>query len=202
MSIIQISMKGILPFLLMALLSGCGTSIKSLSDIKWSGNDTGISKKIDNMGYYKISDKSPEAFVFYDDGTVVLCGGIPEDTTNYGGGYFPPGCMFDKDINRWDGGGTTGLYRIEGDTIYANMYFRNCFYLSWRFRIYFETWMYKMKFLILDRTRILWIDEHLMDKDYPNPEMINYTLIFHKAKQLPPPNTDMKKRRWLWEHKN
>lgn len=191
-------MKIVCSFLIIILFSGCKTSIKSLSDIKWSGKDTDISKKIDNMGYYKISDNSPEAFVFYEDGTVVLSGKIPGDTMNYEGSYFPSGSVFDKECNRWDEG-TTGLYRIEGDTIYANMYFRNGFYLCQRIQIHFETWMYKMRFRILDRTKILWIDEHLIDKDYPNPEIINDTLVFYKSEQLPPPNTAMKKKSWLWK---
>ena len=192
-------MKKILLLLLMVSFVGCGTSIKSLSDIKWSGNDTGISKKVETIGYYKIPHPiPPEAFVFYEDGTIVLCNRIPEDTIHYEGGYYPPGCIFDKDTNRW-GDGTIGLYRIVGDTIYANMYFKNCFYLSSRIHINFETWMYKMTFKILDRTRIVWIDEHLMDKEFPNPKIKNDTLIFHRAEQLPPPNTYLKKKSWLWK---
>lgn len=197
-------MKGIynkqillIAFLLISISYGCGVSIKSLSDIKWSGRDSGISKKIETMGYYKLFPKAPDAFVFYDDGTIVLCDGIPEDTTRYEGRYWPPGSQYNN--NQWEG--TTGLFKLIGDTIYANLYFRNCFYFSTHIRFHFETWMYRMRFKILDRTRILWIDEHLMDKEFPNPDVRNDTLIFHKTKQLPPPNTEMKKKKWLWKEK-
>ena len=198
MNKIRYIMKAFLPILLIILFVECGTSIKKLSDIKWSGNNTGISEKIETKGYYKLAPNMHEAFVFYEDGTIVLCSRIPDDTTTYSGGYWPLGCTYQNSIGRWDGG-TTGLYRIEGDTIFANMYFRNGFYFSLRFQIPFETWMYKMRFQILDRTKVVWIDEHLMDKEYPEPEMKNDTLIFYNAVQLPPPNTEMKKKRWLWD---
>ena len=56
-----------------------------------------------------------------------------------------------------------------------------------------------MKFIILDKTKILWLEQHEMDKEFPNPRIMNDTLIFYKAEQLPPPNTVMKKKRWLWK---
>lgn len=184
--------------LLICLTFGCASSIRSLSDIKWTGKETSISNKIDNLGYYKIHPKQPEAFIFYDDGTMVLCNRIPEDTTCHESMMYPSGCTFDDTHNQWDDG-TTGLYRVEGDTIYANMYFRNGFYFSPRCQIHLYTVMYKMKFLILDKTKIIWLEEHEMDKEFPNPRVMNDTLIFHKAEQLPPPNTVMKKKRWLWK---
>ena len=189
----------LITLLLVNIFYGCGVSIKSLSHIKWSGRNSGISEKVETMGYYKLFPKIPDAFVFYDDGTIVLCDGIPEDTTRFEGRYWPLGSSYENRPNQWEG--TTGVYKIQGDTIYANLYFRNRFYFSSRFNIPFVTWMYKLRFRILDRTRILWIDEHLMDKEHPNPDVKNDTLIFHKAKQLPPPYTEMKRKRWLWQNK-
>lgn len=189
----------LITFISVCISYGYGKSIKSLSDIKWSGSDTGISKKVEIMGYYKLFPKAPDAFVFYDDGTIVLCDGIPEDTTRYEGMYWPPGSQYNNRFNQWEG--TTGLYKVQGDTIYANLYYRNCLYFSTNFRFLLETWMYRMRFKILDRTKILWIDEHLMDKEFPYPDVKNDTLLFYKTKQLPPPNTEMKKKKWLWKEK-
>ena len=73
----------LIAFLLISISYGCGVSIKSLSYIKWSGRDSGISEKVETMGYYKFFPKLPDAFIFYDDGTIVLCDGeiIKDDTT-------------------------------------------------------------------------------------------------------------------------
>lgn len=198
------SLKNIIVLLLTAMSFACGSNIKSLSDIKWSGRNTGFSEMIETMGYYKLYPEVSEAFTFYDDGTIVLCNRTPDDTTHYEGQCWPPGCYFDCANNQW-GTGTTGVYEIKGDTIYANLYFRNILYFSSHFRIHIDTWMYKMRFKILDRTKIFWIDERLMDKEFPNPDVKNDTLFFsyfHKTGQLPPPNTEMKKKQWLWQEKS
>ena len=149
------------------------------------------------MGYYKLYSSSPEAFIFYDDGTIVLCHEIPEDTTHYERMLWPPGCYYNEDLERWDIG-ATGVYRMEGDSIYANMYFRNCFHFSNRFRLYFSTELWKLKFKIVDHTTIVWKEKQYMDKEFPIPVVLNDTLLFTTASQLPPPNTEMKKKRWLW----
>ena len=181
--------------LLIGVIFGCASSIRSLSDIKWTGKGTGISDRIDVMGYYKIHPNLREAFVFYDDGTIVF-GRTPENLTT--AGYYPPCGYYENILNRWDGG-MTGLFRVEGDTIFANMYFRNGFYFSPRCQIHLYTVMYKMKFIILDKTKILWLEQHEMNKEFPNPEIRDDTLTFYKAETLPPPNTVMKKKRWLWK---
>ena len=188
-------LKFILFFLLLVSNTKCASLMKQNSDIKWTGENTGISEKMENMGYYKYPSVG-ESYIFYDDGTLVLCHRIPGDTISYAYGPWPPGGYFDTDLNRWDIG-ATGLYRVEGDTIYANIYFRNCFHFSLRTRFYFSTELWKLKFRILNRTTIVLFEEHYIDKEFPYPELRNDTLHFWKASQLPPPNTEMKKKKWL-----
>ena len=89
-------------------------SIKSLSDIKWKKSLTNIKSKMANNGYYK-RNTMPEAFIFYDDGTLVFCNSIPNDTVSYRGGSFPPGGYYDQETKRWESG-SSGVYKIEGDT--------------------------------------------------------------------------------------
>ena len=188
-------LKSFAIFLLIGATIQCASLEKEHSDIKWSGKNTGISEKLENIGYYKYPSMG-ESFIFYDDGTLVLCGKIPADTVSYPFRSFPPGGYYDTDLNRWDIG-ATGLYRLEGDTIYANLYFRNCFHFSLRTRIYFSTELWKLKFRILDRTTIVFCEEHYIDKEFPYPKSRNDTLRFWKASQLPPPNTEMKRKKWL-----
>jgi len=198
----------ILSFILITTSVGCTSIIKSSSDIKWSGQNTGINEKMENAGYYKIGPFSKYAFIFYDDGTLVLSD-VPKDKTEPDSQssslglkqWGPFYSIYDRSLDRWDLG-QTGLYRIEGDTIYANLYFRNCFHFSSRFRLYFETYMWKLKFHIKDKTTIHWIDVHTIDKEFPYPESVDKDLFFLKEEQLPPPNTEMKKKRWLWKDKN
>ena len=90
---------------------------------------------------------------------------------------------------------------LSADTIHANLYFRNCFHFSLRTRFYFLTELYKLKFRILNRTTIVCFEEHYIDKEFPYPETRNDTLHFWKSSQLPPPYTEMKKKRWLWQNK-
>lgn len=193
-------LKYLVIFLLIGATVQCTSLVKQYSDIKWSGKNTGIRDKLENLGYYKIPSMG-ESYIFYDDGTLVLCLRIPDDTISYPYGVWPPGGYFDNDLNRWDIG-ATGLYRVEGDTIYANLYFRNCFHFSLRTRFYFSTELWKLKFRILDRTTIVNFEEHYIDKEFPYPNKRNDTLHFWKASQLPPPNTEMKKKKWLWSRKD
>ena len=60
--------KAIYELLLIGITFGCASSIRSLSDIKWTDKETSISNKIDNLGYYKIRPKQSEAFIFPDFG--------------------------------------------------------------------------------------------------------------------------------------
>lgn len=188
-----------LAILLTVILVGCGPNVRSLSEIKWSGGGCDAGEKINCYGYYKRST-GKEAFVFYEDGTLVLSSRVPGDTTKYIYGLWPYGAVYEKSKNRWELG-ANGVYRIEGDTIYANLYFENRFYLFSRSGIPFQTWMWKLKFHILDSSTILWLEIHEMDKEFPLPEIIDDTLHFYPAEQLPPPNTEMKRKRWLWKEK-
>jgi len=136
--------------LLLVLSFGAGQAVipqnhKEASDIKWTGRDTGISKLIDNYGCYT-NGKSYYSFIFYDDGTLVTCR-APSDTSNHFVTPWPPRAHFHR--NCWRGG-TTGIYRVEGDTIYANSYF--CDYL---FFIEVYGVMNTFKFHILDRNTIV-----------------------------------------------
>lgn len=186
-------------FLLIGATVHCTSLVKLHSDIRWSGENTGISDKLENVGYYKYPSMG-EAYIFYDDGTLVLSNKVPDDTISYQYGPWPPGGYFDTDLNRWDIG-ATGLYRVEDDTIHANLYFRNCFHFSLRTRFYFSTELWKLKFHILDSTTIVLCEEHYIDKEFPYPETRNDTLHFWESSQLPPPYTEMKKKRWLWQNK-
>ena len=194
-----------LAILLTVILTGCGPSVRSLSEIKWQGNSIeGLSGKINNVGYF--GHKS-SAFIFYDDGTLVFTDLPKEITVSHSPdtiyrkqfGYCYIG-YFNVELNEWDMA-PNGVYRIEGDTIYANLYFKNRLYLFSRSGIPFQTWMWKLKFHILDSSTILWVEIHEMDKEFPLPEIIDDTLHFYPAEQLPPPNTEMKRKRWLWKEK-
>lgn len=175
-------------------------SVKSLSDIKFKGRNMRINDKMESLGYYKAYGKNSihESFIFYDDGTLVFNNRIPGDTIDYGGGWWPPGSYYNANIDRWDHG-ADGVFEIKGDTIYANLYFNNCFHLSKHINVYFELYLYKLKFAIIDRNTIVWCEMH--DVDYPETEYVNDTLRFSPATtELPPPNTRLKlKKRWLWE---
>lgn len=177
-------------------------SAKSLSDIKFKGRDVGINRKIENYGYYKglFKNSINVSFIFYDDGTLVLNSKIPGDTTCYSCGWWPMGAYYDEDIDRWDDG-ADGVYELRNDTIYANLYFENCFYLSQHIYFYFELYLYKLKFAVVDRNTIVWCERH--NVDYPETTYVNDTLRFIPATtELPPPNTRLKlKKRWLWEKK-
>ena len=175
-------------------------SIKSLSDIKWKKSLTDIKSKMANNGYYK-RNTMPEAFIFYDDGTLVFCNSIPNDTVSYRGGSFPPGGYYDQETKRWESG-SSGVYKIEGDTIYANLYFENSIYFSIRFQLYFQLFMYKLKFRIVDRETIIWCEEHEMDGESAR-KIHNDTLHFIPCcSTLPPPDTRIRlKKKWLWEDK-
>jgi hypothetical protein len=177
-------------------------SAKSLSYIKFKGKDIGVNEKIENHGYYKGYGKNSihESFIFYNDGTLVLNNRIPGDTTNYGGGIWPPGSYYNTNINRWDFG-ADGIYEIKGDTIYAHLYFENGFYFSKHFYFYFILYMYKLKFVIVNRDTLLWCG--MQEIDSPNTIQFNDTLKFIPAStELPPPDTRLKlKKRWLWENK-
>ena len=127
----------------------------------------------------------------------IYCNKVPDDTISYPYGPWPPGGYFDTDLSRWDIG-ATGLYRVEDDTIHANLYFRNCFHFSLRTRFYFSTELSKLKFHILDCTTIVLCEEHYIDKEFPYPKICHDTLCFREV-PLPPPNTEMKKKRWLWK---
>ena len=172
---------------------GCA-GIRKLSDIKWTGNNTGISEKIENKGYYKSSPNELYGFIFYDDGTIVVVDTPTDSVLSIEGSYY------DEDDNQWDLG-YTGVYKIKGDTIHANVYRKNGFYLPSGFPII--SWiemMSRFTFRILDREKILWIDKHLLrDREFPDPEIVNDTLFFEPVSPLPPPNTEMKKKRWLWK---
>jgi hypothetical protein len=195
-----------LTILLTSILAGCGSSARSLSDIKWQGNRIeGFSRTINNMGYFA----HRFTFIFYDDGTLVFTKLPKEITVSYSPndtiymeqlGY----CFtsyFKEEFNEWVGG-ANGVYKIEGDTIFANLYFRNRIYLSASHSgIPFVTYMWKLKFHILDSSTIHWVEMHQMDKEFPLPESIDDTLHFYPAEQLPPPNTEMKRKRWLWKEK-
>ena len=169
-------------------------------DIKWNGENNRISSLVDNAGYYKMPVGSA-AFVFYDDGTLVKSSRVPNDPDALHVGSWPPGCYYENELDRWEGG-ASGLYRIEGDTIFANLYFRNGFYFSLKFQIKFITDLWKLKFRIIDRNTIVLCEEQEIDKghqwEYP-PLMKNDTLHFWEASQLPPPNTEFKNKRRFWE---
>ena len=188
-------------FLLLSLIicSGIASAqrMKSVSDIKWTGHDTGIGSVLENKGYYK-SKHLGEGYIFYDDGTFVLTDKVPGDTIVYHYGLWPPGGYYDNELDRWDLG-ATGVYRIDGDVIYVNMYHRVGFYFSNKIRFHLYTEMYKLKFTILDSTTLLWNEERMVDKEVLFPRIINDTLYFWRNDELPPPNTNMKKKKWLWE---
>lgn len=189
-------------FYILICLLAYSKGVKSLSEIKLKGVSNGVQKKMEINGYYKKKGKNSmhESFLFYDDGTIVLNNRIPGDTCSYGGGWWPPGSFFNTDLYRWDFG-ADGVYEEKNDTIYANLYFENCFGFSDHFRIYFQTYLYKLKFVIINRVNIVWYEQHEIDN--PIPEMINDTLQFiPAASELPPPYTRLKyKKQWLWENK-
>ena len=188
-----------LAILLTVILTGCGPSVRSLSEIKLSGRGCGAGEKINCYGYYKFTGKS-ETFVFYEDGTLVLSIRVPGDTTKYIYQYWPNGSVYEKSKNRWVFG-ANGVYKIEGDTIFANLYFRNRIYLSASHSgIPFVTYMWKLKFHILDSSTIHWVEMHQI-KGFTLPKIYDDTLHFYPAEQLPPPNTEMKRKRWLWKEK-
>lgn len=167
---------------------------KEASDIKWTGRDTGISKLIDNNGCYT-NGRDYYSFIFYDDGTLVTCR-APSDTLNRFVTPWPPRAHFHR--NCWRAG-TTGVYRIEGDTIYANSYF--CDYLFF-LEIYGR--MNTFKFHILDRRTIVWdsdLSRFWAGDTISSKTNMNDTLYFERYDNLPPPNTKWKHKKWLWDNK-
>ena len=150
--------KGVVRMILFTLVIVMNHQCRSLPvDMKWNGENTGISAKINNDGYFKFP-LIRDAFVFYDDGTIVQSSEVPNDTADYYGGPYPSGCYYEKEFDRWEGG-ASGLYRVEGDTIYANLYFRNGFYFGLKFQIKFITSLWRMKFRIIERNTIMLCEE-------------------------------------------
>ncbi|MCR5066357.1 MAG: hypothetical protein K6A67_11415 [Bacteroidales bacterium] len=185
--------------LLLVLSFGKGQTVisqnyKDLSDIKWTGKNTSIRELIDNDGYYT-NVKSYKSFIFYDDGTLVTCR-APSDTLDRYEMPWPPRAHFHR--NCWRGG-DIGVYRIEGDTIYANTYF--CDYLLF-IPVYGD--MCTLRFHKIDRQTIIW--DSVISRDWNGNTISleankNDTLYFEKDERLPPPNTKWKRKRWLWENK-
>ena len=161
------------------------------NNIKWTGHNTGINTILENRGAFEYKQYR-DVFIFYDDGTLVFSNLNFDDTTRicpipwpydsintsdvdwssiYGTGLsWPPGAYYDTDLDQWDIG-ATGLYRLEGDTIYANLYWRNCFHFSFRTRFYFSTELWKLKFRVLDRTTIELCEKRYIDKEFPYPKI-------------------------------
>lgn len=200
---------------------GYTKSIKSQSNIKWKGMSTGISSKLRINGFYAKKETDDTSFLFYDDGTIVLCDmkemwtlglvkrpkdtspfEMPSDTIVQKYQQIPSiGCWFEDQIHRWDIG-TNGVFEIKGDTIYANLYWRNCFDFGLKRRIYLYTELYKLKFHIIDDTTMTLCEAHYMDKEYPYPQKLSDTLRFIPAlSPLPPAQTEMKQKKWLWKDK-
>ena len=190
--------KGVVRMILFTLVIVMNHQCRSLPvDMKWNGENTGISAKINNDGYFKFP-LIRDAFVFYDDGTIVQSSEVPNDTADYYGGPYPSGCYYEKEFDRWEGG-ASGLYRVEGDTIYANLYFRNGFYFGLKFQIKFITSLWRMKFRIIDRNTIVLCEECEYHKYDSHVVERNDTLCYWPASQLPPPNTEFKNKRRFWE---
>ena len=189
--------KGVVRMILFTLVIVMNHQCRSLPvDMKWNGENTGISAKINNDGYFKFP-LGGGAFVFYDDGTLVKTNKVPNDTADFFAWPYPHGCYYEKKLDRWEGG-SSGLYRVEGDTIYANLYCRNGFYFGLKFQIKFVTYLWRMKFRIVDRNTIVLCEECEYKSSDSYVEKRNDTLRYWPS-QLPPPNTEFKNKRRFWE---
>jgi hypothetical protein len=193
------------PVVICLFCSCAGTTIKSLSDIKWSGKDINIRNHINNDGYF-FDQKRGLKYIFYDDGTFVCACRACLDTLAEGEDGDLAVSSFEN--NEWDRTGT-GIYRLSNDTIFVNNYYVEGFYFplntsllllrSSLLHIKLYTLMIKQKFKIIDRQTILLFETHWSDGLRYNR---SDTLRFVKHDNLPPSNTTLKKKKWLWNDKS
>ena len=134
--------------------------------------------------------------LFYPDGTFIPVEYLSNLSDLKNNIHHKRGHRFKSKKERWCM--DAGVYRVYGDTIEVNRYYDDFIFLCNRWRE-----MEKLKFKIIDSTTICRIYVLLYDALTPSHSMSDEKpLFFHfvPAKNIPQPQTRLKREKWLWEH--
>ncbi|MBO4661052.1 MAG: hypothetical protein J5610_06305 [Prevotella sp.] len=174
-------------------------TVRLSSDIKW-GDTTENSGLIRHDGVY-VWNGNEDVIMFYPDNTIVHLfdvddiGRLKEDMTQ----YLMEKWKLSRKISY---GFRAGVYDLDSkDSILrANNYVRCEYFL---FQVFWRE-MWKEKFKVIDDTTIVQTGIQKMFFDICgkyHDTIWNQKYTFTKVQNIPPPNTTLKKFKWMWREK-
>jgi len=169
--------------------------IKSCSDIKWTGVDTGIENKMRIDGFYVDSDRK-HCLIFFKDGTCakwIPDADLNDIKTDLSTEIYRD--LYKRTKGEWSY--NIGVYKVENDLITANYYY-------WDFLMFCNLWrdMTKIEYKIEDDNtisaiRILNFDTNSKPpRVYKNDTIVKYK--FYHSDILPQSNNKMQQKKWMW----
>ena len=164
--------------------------VMASSDIKWTGQNTGISNKIRIDGFYTDSC-SNEILIFFEDGTCAKCWA---DNADIG--------VMETDLasqircegykkGKW--GYEIGVYEMRNNTIVANYYYSD-------FYMFINLWRYmtRIEYKIEGASSIRAIKQ----EGFGRIGIEGTTFVFYHSDVMPSSDNKMKKKKWMWKDTN